>query len=47
MGQIYVRDNGLCIPGSKCSCENGIAVPGNSWRVLSRKSSNVIKILYK
>jgi spore germination protein YaaH len=49
MGKINVRDNGLCIAGQKCTCLNGIAVPGNDWRVLSRGKlgSNVIRILYK
>jgi len=47
MGKIYVRDNGLCLAGQKCSCQTGIAVPGNDWRVLKRINSNVIQILFK
>lgn len=47
LGKIYVRDNGLCVPGGKCSCENGIAVHGSSWRVLSRKAPNIIQVLYR
>lgn len=47
LGKIYVRDNGLCIPGQKCSCLNGIAIPGNKWKILSRLSENIIRIIYK
>jgi hypothetical protein len=47
MGKLYVRDNGLCVPGKKCSCLNGIAVPGTDWSVLSRSGPNSIRILYK
>jgi hypothetical protein len=48
MGKIYVRDDGTCVVGQKCSCgSGGIAVPGTGWRVMSRKSANVIRILYK
>lgn len=47
MGKIYVRDDGTCIPGQKCSCYNGIATLGSSWFVLERISSNVVRILYK
>jgi len=47
LGKIYVRDNGLCVPGNKCSCENDIAIPGDRWKVLTRSSSNVIQILYR
>jgi hypothetical protein len=47
MGKVYVRDNGQCVPGSKCDCKDGIAVPGNTWYILSRSSSNVIRILMK
>ena len=47
MGKIYVNDNGNCVVGSKCSCENGIAIPGTDWWILERKTSNIIRILYK
>ena len=47
MGKLYVRDNGQCVVRSKCSCENGIAIPGNDWYVMERKSENIIRILYK
>ena len=47
MGKIYTRDNGECIVGSKCDCTNGIAVPGTTWRIMERKTPNVIRILYR
>ena len=47
LGKIHVRDDGNCVEGEKCSCENGIAVPGTDWFVMKRVSPNVIKILYK
>ena len=47
LGKIYVRDNGLCKVGSKCSCRDGIAIPGNRWYILSRSSPNVIRVLFK
>ena len=47
LGKIYVIDNGSCVVGSKCSCENGIAIPGTDWRILERKTANIIRILYK
>jgi trimeric autotransporter adhesin len=47
LGQIHVRDDGTCIPGQKCDCKNGIAVPGNKYFVLSRTHPNVIRILFK
>lgn len=47
MGKIYVRDDGTCIVGQKCSCNNGIATAGSSWFVLQRVSANVVRILYK
>lgn len=47
IGKIYVYDDGKCIPGEKCDCINGIAVPGTKWQVLSRNSPNTIRILFK
>lgn len=46
LGKVRVRDNGLCVAGSRCTCENGIAVPGDDWLVLERISDDVIRILY-
>ena len=45
LGKLYVRDNGQCQVGQKCSCENGIAVHGNKWWVMEQIDSDVIKIL--
>ena len=47
MGKVFVRDNGECQIGQQCDNKNGIAVPGNTWPVLSRSSENVIRILFK
>ena len=47
LGKVRVRDNGLCKVGSRCTCENGIAVPGKDWIVLERITEDVIRILYK
>ena len=47
LGKMYVRDNGKCVPGEKCDCENGIAVPGNKWYVLERTDSDIINIFLK
>lgn len=47
MGKLYVRDDGNCVVGQKCSCSNGIAVPGTDWYVMERKTPNIIRILYK
>jgi len=47
IGKMYVRDNGECIPGQKCDCRDGIAVPGNTWFVLSRSDDKVIRILFR
>jgi trimeric autotransporter adhesin len=46
LGKIYVRDNGHVQVGHKCDCLNGIAVPGNTYRVLARSSPNVVRILF-
>lgn len=46
LGKIYVRDNGNCQVGDKCSCgSGGIAIPGTKWRIIDRRSANVIRIL--
>ena len=53
MGQIYVRDDGTCIPGQWCKCaDGGIATYAdkqdlNTWIVLERVSDNTVKILFK
>lgn len=47
LGKLYVRDNGECKVGEKCDCENGIAIPGNKWKIIKRSAYNVIRILYK
>lgn len=47
LGQIPVKDNGLCVPGEMCSVENGIAIPGNKYYVMERLDNNTIKILFK
>ena len=47
LGKVYVKDNGLCVVGSKCSVLNGIAVPGDKYVVLSRSDTDVIKIMFK
>lgn len=47
LGQVRVRDNGMCEPNSYCDCKNNIAVPGTNWFVIKRISKNVIMILYK
>ena len=46
LGKVCVRDNGTCVVGQKCDCLNGVAVPGSKWRVLARKDTDVIQILY-
>ncbi len=46
MGKMFVRDNGQCIVGQKCDCQNGIAIPGTNWHVIGRSAANVIKVLY-
>ena len=47
LGKLYVYHDGTCYAGDKCSCVNGIATKGSSWRVLQRIDDNVIRILYK
>lgn len=47
LGQIIVRDNGLCQVGQRCSCLNGIAIPGDKWIVMERISNDTIFILFK
>lgn len=53
MGQVYVRDDGTCIPGQLCKCaDGGIATLAeqqgfNTWIVLERTSKNTVKILFK
>ena len=48
IGKCVVKDNGNCIPGSFCSCgNNGIAIPGKDYYVLSRISKNTIMIVLK
>ena len=46
LGKVYVRDNGDCTVGDTCDCSNGVAVPGNTWQVLSRNAPDVVRILY-
>lgn len=47
MGKLYVRDDGKCSPGGFCDCKDGIAIPGSTYRVMTRNSDNVVKILFK
>lgn len=53
VGQMYVYDDGTCIPGQFCKCtDGGIATAANEsdivkWFVLERSSENTIKILFK
>ena len=49
IGQIRVRDDGTCQPGSYCKCnENGIATSSeNGYYVMDRIDENVIRILFK
>jgi trimeric autotransporter adhesin len=46
LGKIYVRDDGTTQVGQKCDCVDGIAVSGNTWRVLERTGPNVVRILF-
>lgn len=46
LGKLYVRQNGQCQVGNYCSAENGIAVPGNKWKVIQRVSDTVIRIMF-
>ncbi|CAH6419356.1 Hypothetical protein HVR_LOCUS561 [uncultured virus] len=47
LGKVYVKDNGNCQTGGKCTFENGIAVPGTKWFVMKRISNHIIEIVYK
>lgn len=53
VGQVYVRDDGSCKPGSWCCCRNGIAVACEyskelqCWLVQKRISAGVIVILMR
>lgn len=53
LGQLYVYDDGTCLPGQWCKCtDGGIATYTeqqglNTWIVLERVSENTIKILFK
>ena len=48
LGKCIVEDNGECVPGNFCSCgNNGIAIPGKDYYILSRISKNTIMILFK
>jgi hypothetical protein len=46
LGKLRVRDNGSCIVGGLCSCQDGIAIPGDTWYVLKRVSATVIEIAF-
>lgn len=49
LGTLAVRDNGKCKVNGFCECgKNGIAVPSDSgYRVISRVSKNVVKVIFK
>ena len=48
LGKVYVRDDGTCVVGQKCTCNaDGIATPGSDWFVMERKSANVIRVFFK
>lgn len=52
LGQLRVRDDGTCQPNGYCTVKDGgIATMTNDsskgWRVMSRISENVIRILFK
>ena len=48
LGKVYVRDNGKCKVGQKCTSDStGRAVPGNKWRVIGRSAPDIIRILYQ
>lgn len=45
IGKVYVRDEGRCTIGDYCDTDNeGKAIPGIKYAVLSRSSDNVIRI---
>lgn len=47
-GKCGVIDNGKCVPGKYCSYNNqGIAVPGDKYKVIERISNDKITILLK
>lgn len=52
LGVIAVRDDGTCIPGKFCKCNNGIATLSQrrtargSWKVIERVADNVVKVLF-
>jgi trimeric autotransporter adhesin len=47
VGKLYVKDDGTCVVNDKCSCQNGIAVPGTDWQVMARVSPTTILILFR
>lgn len=47
VGVMYVRDDGTCVIGKKCSVINGIATNGNKWFVLDRFNDRTVKILFR
>ena len=52
LGVISVRDDGTCIPGKFCKCNNGIATLSQrrtargSWKVIERVADNIVKVLF-
>lgn len=48
LGKVYVRDDGTCVVGQKCTCNaDGVATPGTDWFVMERKSANVIRVFFR
>jgi hypothetical protein len=46
LGQLIVIDNGKCVPGQRCGVgKDGIAIPGDKYRVMKRLDKKHIKIL--
>ena len=46
LGQLIVIDNGKCVAGQRCGVgKDGIAVPGDKYRVMKRLDKKHIKIL--